>query len=401
MSAAHPIDDAWISTGGTGAQNYDEFADEAEITDVVAANPLSALAIEMPHLATPSTGQTFRQSLPLARARLQAAHDGGAYERHTGAVAVYRITSPDGTKSLGLFAMVDTSEISTHRDEPGRVIRNEDVFAAKVRERVALIEAIDHLLSAVLLIQTHDTHALEEALQGVCAQSGEPSVRDVDAADRAHEVWVVTDPGQAASLCELAGTGELIVADGNHRSLAAQQAGLDRFLAVITTERSLSLDPYHRLISHWPPELGPVDAALRSAGLLVEPLPGPVRTPTERGVVHLYAGGQGYAVSWGGDIDPTAGAVEAMDHALLERIVIRGVLGWDPSDSRITYVGGDYPASWLVSSVDQGRADVAILVAPVTVEDFVAVNVDRSAMPRKSTWFTPKARAGLVTSALG
>ena len=51
MTIAHPIARAWLSTGGTGAQNYDEFADDAEITAIIAANPTSALAVEMPHRA--------------------------------------------------------------------------------------------------------------------------------------------------------------------------------------------------------------------------------------------------------------------------------------------------------------------------------------------------------------
>ena len=37
----------------------------------------------------------------------------------------------------------------------------------------------------------------------------------------------------------------------------------------------------------------------------------------------------------------------------------------------------------------------------VTVDEFVAVNLARDKMPRKSTWFTPKARAGLVVTATG
>ena len=41
-----------------------------------------------------------------------------------------------------------------------------------------------------------------------------------------------------------------------------------------------------------------------------------------------------------------------------------------------------------------------MLIAPVTVDDFVAVNLARQKMPRKSTWFTPKARAGLVLADL-
>ena len=52
--------------------------------------------------------------------------------------------------------------------------------------------------------------------------------------------------------------------------------------------------------------------------------------------------------------------------------------------------------SWLVEQVNAGAADLAVLIAPVTVDEFVAVNLARRKMPRKSTWFTPKARAGLV-----
>ncbi|MGB5952860.1 MAG: DUF1015 family protein [Ornithinimicrobium sp.] len=406
MSAAHPIAQAWVSSGGTGAQNYDEFADDAEICDVISANPSSALAIEMPHLAPQSLGRSFTQSLPQARERLLRAQQDGDYQAHRDAVAVYRITGTDGSLSFGLFAMVDTAEISTSQDEPGRVIRNEDVFVAKVAERVALIEATGHLLSAVLLIQTQDPVTLQQQLHHVCVDAGHPDVRDLDPAGRVHEVWVVTDPSVWGPLCELAGAGELVVADGNHRSLAAQQAGLERFLAVITTADSLSLDPYHRLIREWPADLFPIDEALLAAGVSVEVIEGPVRCPSSSGVLHLYARGQGYALTWTDQSAADAAladgvpsdVVQSMDHARLERDVIAGLLGWNPADPRITYVGGDYPDSWLIDQVEQGHADVAVLVAPVTVDDFVAVNVDRCAMPRKSTWFTPKARAGLIAA---
>ena len=62
--------------------------------------------------------------------------------------------------------MVDTDQISTSADEPGLVIRNEDVFIAKVRERVALAEALGTLLSPVLLLQTGRGDELHAALAG-------------------------------------------------------------------------------------------------------------------------------------------------------------------------------------------------------------------------------------------
>jgi uncharacterized protein (DUF1015 family) len=401
MSVVHPISHAWLATpaGRTGAQNYDEFAEDSEITAIIEANPASALAIEMPHLAPESVGTPFADALPAAAERLAREQQSGAYAPFDDVVVVYRITAPDGQTGYGLWGMVDTDQISTSADEPGLVIRNEDVFIAKVRERVALAQAIGHLLSPVLLLQTGRGDELHFALASAVSDLGEPAARDVDPAGRTHEIWPITasDP-LAASLAELAGGGELVVADGNHRSLAAQVGSLPRFLGVVTTPASVAIQPYNRLLSSLPLSADDLVAALEKTGALVVPLGGPVTVPATRGTIHLYAHGAVWAVT----LPPSAGVpdVENLDHALVERLVFGEALGLDAGDKRITYVGGDYPASWLAGEVDAGRADLAILIAPVTVDDFVSVNLARQKLPRKSTWFTPKARAGLVAAAL-
>src|SRR4029453_10399239 len=92
MTVVHPIARAWISTGGTGARNYDEFADDAEITEIVAANPDSALAIEMPHRAPANVGQSFTASLPDAVARLTRQKADGSYVPAENVVILYRIS---------------------------------------------------------------------------------------------------------------------------------------------------------------------------------------------------------------------------------------------------------------------------------------------------------------------
>ena len=94
MAVVHPIPRAWLSTGGTGAQNYDEFADEAEITAIIEANPRSALAIEMPHRAPESLGGSFAAALPAAAQRLAEAKQAGAYRPAEQVVALYRISGP-------------------------------------------------------------------------------------------------------------------------------------------------------------------------------------------------------------------------------------------------------------------------------------------------------------------
>jgi len=407
----HPIRRALLSNGGTGARNYDEFADDAEITEIIAANPDSALAIEMPHRAPDSLGRTFTEALPDAVARLDRARATGRYTPVNDVLVLYRIADParPDAAAYGLFAMVDTDQISTSADEPGRVIRNEDVFIEKVRERVALAEATKHLLSPVLLLQTGRTSSsgpidgdapagtdLHERLRALAGSLGAPHVTDIDHVGREHAVWPIrADDPAAAGLAELAGRGELVVADGNHRSLAAQIGGLRRFLAVITTPASVTIQPYHRLVTQSTVPVPALLDRLAAAGATVSEAA--VGIP-EQGTVLLYGGGQAWAVRL--PVPAEGGVVDRMDHTIVERLVLGDALGLEPGDKRIVYVGGDYPPEWLASEVDSGRAELAILIAPVTVDQFVAVNLARQKMPRKSTWFTPKARAGLVLADL-
>lgn len=373
MTVVHPIASAWITNGGTGAQNYDEFADETEITSIIKASPYSALAIEMPHYAPRSVGKSFMESLPDAAARLSEAKATGRYRAMQDVLVLYRITRGERV-SYGLWGMVDTDQISTSADEPGLVIRNEDVFPEKVRERVALAEALGHLLSPVLLLQTGRGDELQSALADACASMGEPATTDIDPSGGTHEIWPLEQGPLATRLAELAGSGELVVADGNHRSLAAQQGGLPRFLAVVTTPESVTIQPYNRLV--------------REVSFV----------PGDTGRVRVYTRDGHGAVDL--PQDPALGFVDNLDHALVERILFGQMLELEPGDKRITYVGGDYPESWLIGEVDAGRADLAVLIDPVTVPDFIQVNLARQKMPRKSTWFTPKARAGLVVAQL-
>ena len=398
MTVVHPISRAWITTGGTGAQNYDEFADDAEITAIIAANPRSALAVEMPHRAPDSVGKAFLDCLPEAVSRLAEARADGSYTPAEQVVVLYRISAVGEPSAYGLWCLVDTDQISTSADEPGLVIRNEDVFIAKVRERVALAEALGTLLSPVLLLQTGRGDALHAALAAACDAAGAPAATDVDQAGRTHAVWTVPAGPLQAELTALAGGGDLVVADGNHRSLAAQTGGLPRFLAVVTTPASVTIQPYNRLVGELTMPVGELADRLTAAGARVERLPRPAQVPPAGGTVEVYASGESLAVTL--PADAAAPAVDNLDHALVERVLLRDVLGLDPGDKRVSYVGGDYPAGWLRGEVDAGRAGLAVLIAGVTVDDFVAVNLARHRLPRKSTWFTPKARGGLVLAQL-
>jgi len=398
MTVVHPISRAWLTKGSTGAQNYDEFADDAEITAIISANPHSALAVEMPHLAPESVGKSFADSLPDAVARLALERAEGSYLPAEHVVVLYRITAPGEPAAYGLWSMVDTDQISASADEAGLVIRNEEVFIEKVRERVALAGALGTLLSPVLLLQTAKGDELHAALAAATESAGEPAATDVDQSGRTHAIWPVGPGPLQDELTALAGGGELVVADGNHRSLAAQTGRLPRFLAVVTSPGSVAIQPYNRLVGELPLPVEELLRRLAASGATVRELARPAGIPA-KGTVEIYLGGRAFAI--GLPADPNLPAVDNLDHALVERVLLGDVLGLDPGDKRVSYIGGDYPAAWLRGEVDAGHAELAVLIAPVTVDDFVKVNLERQKLPRKSTWFTPKARAGLVLADLG
>lgn len=397
-----PIDVAWVSRGGTGARNYDEFNDDADIEAVIRAQPDSILAVDMPHCAPEdrAAGHGFADALPAAGGRLERLKAAGRFARADDVVLPYRIDSPDGAgepASYGLWAMVRTAEISASPEVPGRVVRNEDVFPAKVAERLALTETVQHLLSAVLLLAPDAGDRLTAALTAWCTDR-EPAATDVDDAGRRHSVWLMPAGPERNALLALL-DGELIVADGNHRSLAAQEGGLERFLAVVTAPGALTIQPYNRLLRSLPLLAATLPERLTAAGFDVRPLDRPADVPRHAGRVELYVEGASYDVGLPAS-EAGSGVADRLDHAVVERELFGRVLGWAPDDKRIGYVGGDYPAAWLRGEVDAGRAAAAVLIAPVSTDDFVRVNHERMKMPRKSTWFTPKARAGLVLAEL-
>ncbi|MDP7107698.1 MAG: DUF1015 domain-containing protein, partial [Roseibacillus sp.] len=95
-------------------------------------------------------------------------------------------------------------------------------------------------------------------------------------------------------------------------------------------------------------------------------------------------------------------AAQSIDSDILQRHLFADVLGIkDPRARELTFVGGNRDAAYLRSEVDAGRHDLAVTLAPVTIDQFIEVCRQNRIMPPKSTWFQPKIRSGLVMALLG
>ncbi len=88
-------------------------------------------------------------------------------------------------------------------------------------------------------------------------------------------------------------------------------------------------------------------------------------------------------------------AVSAVDHVLVEKL-----LGINPEDVGVA-IDYSYDAADAVSRVDAGEFQLACIVNPVSPEDVKAIADSGDRMPRKATYFYPKAPSGVVFRRFG
>ncbi|MFD7653999.1 DUF1015 family protein [Actinosynnema sp. NPDC059797] len=362
-----PVRRGWVVRDRVPGPDVDEFAEPEKVAAALAgARAGTLLAVQHPH-RTPealAAGLSLADALPRARAdlaRLRAT----AYREVRDVVAPYRVDGPDGT-AHGLLCVVD----------PTAVGHTEDVYPEVVAERARALSGLGCATSAALLVPVGPAGS-EVSLTRLVAEVGdEPVASVVDPGGRRHRLWLVGPGERQDALLAAAGEHPLMVADGNHRVAAA--AGLPGLLALVTAGPDLRVGPIHRAVSGSGLTVADAADAWRAGGLAVTPVDRGAR-PSPGVVVAVGADGA-VAVSL-----PPGG----VDHAAVEAVLLAGALG----------LGG--PRVRPVTDEVVPDADFVVLIAPVPPADVLAVHAAGGRMPRKSTYFTPKPRSGLLLAELG
>lgn len=390
------------------APNYDEFQSDQEVWDLLQARPENILRVTMSHCHVASLADAPEEggseALTHAMEQMQLIQADPSMKEVQNLLWVYEITSPKrpGQPQLGVGGFGATAEIRTEQTPTGTIIRNEGIRPEKAQGRANLIQATNTYIGTVNLAVKDQSGKLLEALQST-VDTRDCDFETLDEAGNRHRVWLVTDVAQQKTFIELlAAEPAAYVADGNHRSAAAAQLGRENFLTVFFPTSRLGLEPYNRLL----PLLDTTAESFLeqlAAHFEVEQLKD--ASPFRPAGVHeigVYLAGNWYRLTpRSGSYDPE-NAAESIDADIVQRHIIDGILGLsDARDKRINYVGGNKTADYLVKRVDSGDYDLAISLAPVTMEQFVDVCDQNRFMPPKSTWFDPKVRSGLVIALLG
>ncbi len=227
-----------------------------------------------------------------------------------------------------------------------------------------------------------------------------------------HMVWKASGGGAQAVADAFARVPALYIADGHHRAASAARARqalragraseagtrgseADWFIAVAFPDNQMQILPYNRVVK---------DLAGYTPETFLDALKGRVAdgtgtdTPSGRGLDSMFLKQTWHVLDLRTLAPETSDPADGLDVALLERHVLRDLLGIEDvrTDKRIDFVGGIRGTAELEARVNGGHAAVAFAMHPVTIDDLMRVSDTGGIMPPKSTWFEPKLRDGLL-----
>ena len=311
---------------------------------------------------------------------------------------VYRMGYHDDTghprQTTGVLGAVHLSTL-----DEGEVLAHEHTTPKARADRLDLLRACRANLSPIWLLSPAD------GLSELCEPSGPPDARGTDEAGVHHRLWRVTRPALLEAIEAAVASAPAIIADGHHRyetalayrdeRRAATGGGPGAYDAVMAwvveaVEDQLTVGPTHRLVAGLPDGFD-VLSALAGHFTVEEAAPGPElsRRMADAGALALLTP----AGAW--LLRPTDATEAAAEHDLDSSRLDVALASLPPHSVTFHHSADDVAAQ-----VAAGRAQAGVLLRPATVPQIAEVGRGAARMPAKTTYFTPKARTGMVFRAV-
>ena len=384
--------------------------DTAEAQAMVVGRPWSFLHLSRPEVDLPPDLDPYDPACyaqaAASLARMQAA---GLLQRDASpCYYCYRLTRG----ALVQTGLVVAASLAAYRS--GRIRRHEVTLAAKEDDRVRQIGALNAQTGPAFLLHRRSP-VIDDTLEAI--SQGVPDI-DANATDGVrHQLWPIVDQPTIDRLTAgFEAQGRLYIADGHHRTAAAERIGAARAAA---NPRHTGTESYHRFLAvSFPadqPQVLAVNRLVRDLNGLdvavflrrvaerfaVADSPSPVM-PDRPGEFGLYLDGAWYRLTLDPRRIPLTDRVACLDVRLLQDQLLVPILGiGDPRhDPRIDFVGGIRGLGGLIQPVDRGAMRVAFSLHPTPLADLLAVADLGETMPPKCTWFETKLADGMVSLVL-
>jgi uncharacterized protein (DUF1015 family) len=218
-----------------------------------------------------------------------------------------------------------------------------------------------------------------------------------------HTVWQISKAEDIEEVeSEMSRVSELYIADGHHRSASsvalkqrkAEEGNHDEvyqyFMALVLFQSQLKILGFHRLVKCVVEfDLNVFLSDLNKLGALHEVKETDLNL--SEGRIGVYTSGNWYAFQFEKEKN-------VIDAEWLSKNILHPIFGIEDerTDKRIAHADGLVPTSEIAKMVDEGKADFAFLLHPISTETLMRISDEGSTMPPKSTYILPKLRSGLV-----
>lgn len=229
-----------------------------------------------------------------------------------------------------------------------------------------------------------------------------------------HTLWVVNDSRKLNTISgRFAAIPSIYIADGHHRSASSALLGNIRrksqknytgteafnyYLGVFFAETQLRIFDYNRLVK----DMGGLshEELLKRLGqkFEVKEVEGEIFRPSQKHEISMYLAGKWYSLLAREGTYNSNDPVGSLDASILTEHILSPLFDIHDLkiDKRIGFVPGVKGPEALKKNVDEGKAEVAFGLYPVTMEHLKWIADTNNIMPPKSTWVEPKMRSGLV-----
>lgn len=381
---------ATIDLDAVIAPPYDVLSD-ADVDALEARDDHNIVHVDVPR----GDDDRYRRAAERLRAWID---EGVLVADDTSTFTLYRMSFTDATgASRELVGVLGGLEVVD--EGAGGVLPHERTTPKASTDRLDLTRATQTNLSPVWGL------SLSAGLTEVLAEPGEV-VGTVTVDDVVHRVERVGDPARVAAIAAAVGADDVLIADGHHRYGISRthrdevrhatndgDTPAEQTLAFVgeLSREQLSIEAIHRLYTG-------VDADALASILDRRFTRSPAPDPSPALLAEMESRGALVLVRPDGSaewLDPRPGAfddVRSLDGAWLEATLADASAAGEPVPE-VTYQHG---VSEVVDALAEGRADAAVLIRPVSIEEIERTAREGLLMPPKSTFFTPKLRTGFV-----
>jgi uncharacterized protein (DUF1015 family) len=309
----------------------------------------------------------------------------------------YRMTDTSGRTTTGVIGALGLADPGEESD----ILPHEQTLPKPKSDRLDLLRATRANLSPIWGL------SMASGVTATFDPTDDEPVADTHDDDGVrHQLWVLSDRDALAAVAAAVATAPVVLADGHHRYETARTyqsecraanggrpGPYDFVMALIVelSEDQLTVGAIHRTVSGLPEGFDLVGALSEwfdvvRAGAADDRTLGALADSRS---LALVTGGQAYLLL------PHAEQLEQAGNDLDSELIATVLAGLPPHE-----VMHRHSVAEVVEALQQGEADAAFLLRPVTVKQIEEWANERRRMPPKTTYFSPKPRTGMVFRSL-